>query len=566
MIKTVNRDTFGLKLYREKGYIPSDKEGEAVSKTLEYAYDDYCIAQMAKAMGKEDIYRDYIQRSQNWKNIFNPKTGFFQAKINETFVGPFDPREVNFNFTEGNAWQYAFAVQHDIQGLIYMLGGNTAFEDKLDAFFQAPSQTTGRDQVDITGLIGQYAHGNEPSHHIAYLYNYVGKPHKTQRLIRQIQDNFYKNAPDGLIGNEDCGQMSAWYVLSSMGFYMVNPCGDYFDIGTQNSGSVNLNIPSSQIRSRVLIDSSECKENQLMMGVLADRSFRFNIDSTRSAVTGELYAYKNMNQISWNYTWKQNLLTSPLKISFFCQDSIENNKKNISTYISIPYISKGKKLFTDKQYIELACADTLAEIYYTTDGSNPILSGTKYTQPILIDQNKTLKFEARHIGEHSKVATATFKKIDITKSIALKNAPSPQYSGGATDALIDGEYGSENWQLGGWQGFEGVDIEAIIDLKKETAFKRIVLRCMEDHNAWIFTPTAVQIFTSNDGVHFELFSEQEPDFAPNTEGSRVRPVGIKKKGTARYIKVIAKPLNPIPAWHKGAGGKGWIFLDEVDID
>ena len=550
MIKTVNRDTFGLKAYREKGYIPSDTEGEAVSKTLEYAYDDYCIAQMAKAMGKEDIYRDYIQRSQHWKNIFNPKTGFFQAKINETYVEPFDPREVNFNFTEGNAWQYAFAVQHDIQGLIQMLGGNTAFEQKLDAFFQAPSQTTGRDQVDITGLIGQYAHGNEPSHHIAYLYNYVGKPHKTQRLIRQIQDNFYKNAPDGLIGNEDCGQMSAWYVLSSMGLYPVNPCGDAYKIGSPLYSSVSLfdrlkiktyrNSAENiyiQSQDKTSGDNTEIGQNTLFI----------NHESLES---GGYYEFNMSHKLpeTWFYTHKINAELKALSI------------------IPNPFISKGKKLFKDEQYIELSCADKLAEIYYTTDGSNPIMSGTKYTQPILMGQNKTLKFEARFNGEHSKIATATFKKIDITKSIVLKNPPSPQFSGGATDALIDGEYGIENWQLGGWQGFEGVDVEAIIDLKKETEFKRIVLRCMEDHNAWIFTPTDIQVFTSNDGINYELLSQQAPDFAPNTEGSRIRPLGIVKKGKARYIKVIAKPLNPIPAWHKGAGGKGWIFMDEIRIE
>jgi predicted alpha-1,2-mannosidase len=553
MIKTVNRDTFGLKAYREKGYIPSDTEGEAVSKTLEYAYDDYCIAQMAKAMGKDDIYKEYIQRSQNWKNIFNPKTGFFQAKINETYVEPFDPREVNFNFTEGNAWQYAFAVQHDIQGLIQMLGGEKAFEDKLDAFFQAPSQTTGRDQVDITGLIGQYAHGNEPSHHIAYLYNYVGKPHKTQRLIRQIQDNFYKNAPDGLIGNEDCGQMSAWYVMSSMGFYPVNPCGDSYQVG---SIGFKKFIIMNKNREPFILEA---------VGFSSENAFTSDIGYGASCF------FRDHSDILKGGTHTIDMTKAPdIDHKFTCPDDEDPNipkpAKQIGGYIGIPFISKGKKLFTDKQSIELSCADTSAEIYYTTDGSNPVISGTKYTQPILIDQNKTLKFEARHNGEHSKIATATFKKIDKTKSIVLKNAPSPQFTGGATDALIDGEYGSDNWQLGGWQGFEGIDVEAVIDLKKETEFKRIVLRCMEDHNAWIFTPTAVQVFTSQDGVHFELLSEQEPDFAPNTEGSRVRPIGIKKKGTARYIKVVAKPLNPIPAWHKGAGGKGWIFMDEIRIE
>ncbi len=548
MIKTVNRDTFGLKAYREKGYIPADTEGESVSKTLEYAYDDYCIAMMAQAMKKDNIYKEYIERSQNWKNIFNPQTGFFQAKINETFVEPFDPREVNHHYTEGNAWQYAFAVQHDINGLKEMLGGRQAFEAKLDSFFNAPSQTTGRDQVDITGLIGQYAHGNEPSHHIAYLYNYVGKPYKTQRLIRQIMDNFYKNAPDGLIGNEDCGQMSAWYVLSSMGFYPANPAGGEYLMG-------------SPIYSKISIfDKTKIKtyrnSNENIYINQKDRTFGDDVEINKKDL---ILNHENLKEGGCDEFTMSN---KPSKTKFITHSS---NPKIINI-ITNPYISKGTKLFKEKQRIELTCAEKNAEIYYTTDGSNPILSGKKYTEPIEISDSKTIKFEARWNGEHSKIATATFKKIIKDKAIILKNPPSPQYSGGATDALVDGEIGTEQWQLGGWQGFEGVDLEAVIDLRKVTEFNRIELRCIEDQNAWIFAPTEIQIFTSNDGQKFELLSSQEPIFKPNTEGVSIRYLGIRKKGKARYIKVIAKPLNPIPAWHKGAGGKGWIFADEIIID
>jgi predicted alpha-1,2-mannosidase len=528
MIKTVNRDTFGLKAYREKGYIPADTEGESVSKTLEYAYDDYCIAQMAKALNKDNIYREYIKRSQNWKNIFNPKTGFFQAKINETFVEPFNPREVNIHYTEGNAWQYAFAVQHDIDGLIQMLGGNEKFEAKLDALFNAPAETTGRDQVDITGLIGQYAHGNEPSHHIAYLYNYIGKPYKTQRLVRQIMDNFYKNAPDGLIGNEDCGQMSAWYVFSAMGQYPVNPCYQGY---------------SSFKEGICLFDKIEIDAGQQF----------YNYDKKPI----------NISNINWLEKKKKNI------------DSIANftldfhPQRMHDDIVTVPYVSKGLKLFKEKQFIELACIDMYATIYYTTDGSDPRIAGIQYTAPIEIHDTKTIKFVAKPNSiytSHSKIATAHFKKIAQIKTVTLKNPPAPQYSGGAPDALVDGETGTEQWQLGGFQGFEGIDIEAIIDLKKEADFNRVVLRTIEDQNAWIFSPTEIQVFTSNDGKNFEFFSSQTPDIKPNTEGVRIRDMGIKKKGTARYIKLIAKPMNPIPAWHKGAGGKGWIFADEILID
>ena len=216
-------DHLGLDAYKKNGFISMDDEHESVSKTLEYAYDDWCIAQMAMILNKKEEYDYFMKRSQSWKNVFDWNTGFMRPKKNGGWDKPFDPKEINNNFTEGNSWHYSFFVPQDIFGMIEAYGGNEKFEAKLDEMFNSESKTTGREQVDVTGLIGQYAHGNEPSHHMAYLYNYVGKPEKTSEKVHYILDNFYKNSPDGLIGNEDCGQMSAWYVLSSMGIYDVTP-------------------------------------------------------------------------------------------------------------------------------------------------------------------------------------------------------------------------------------------------------------------------------------------------------------------------------------------------------
>ena len=179
-------DHLGLKAYKQNGFISMDDESESVSKTLEYAYDDWCIAQMALVLEKDSDYTYFMKRSQSWKNLYDPETGFMRPKKNGGWLSPFDPREVNNNYTEGNSWQYTFFVPQDIYGLISMMGGKEKFENKLDELFSTSSQTTGREQADITGLIGQYAHGNEPSHHMAYLYNFVSKPSKTQKYIHQI--------------------------------------------------------------------------------------------------------------------------------------------------------------------------------------------------------------------------------------------------------------------------------------------------------------------------------------------------------------------------------------------
>ena len=226
MKRSAGADSRGLEAYRELGYIPSDTEGESVSKTLEYAYDDWCIAQMARALGKEEDYATYIRRAQSYKNLFDPSTGFMRAKINGGWLAPFDPAEVNFNYTEANAWQYSFYVPQDVRGLIGLMGGGERFAARLDSLFTVSPKTTGTELPDVSGLIGQYAHGNEPSHHMAYLYNFAGRPWKTQERVRSIMDGLYHAGRDGLCGNEDCGQMSAWYVLSALGFYPVTPGTD----------------------------------------------------------------------------------------------------------------------------------------------------------------------------------------------------------------------------------------------------------------------------------------------------------------------------------------------------
>lgn len=237
MKKTVLANKAGMQAFRTYRYIPYELENESVSKTLEYAYDDWCVAQMAKALGKEDDYLYFLESSRNYANLFDASTGFMRGKsASGEWKTPFSPlysKHRDDEYTEGNAWQYSWMVQQDIEGLIALHGGKEAFTLKLDSLFTIDAQLEGANaSPDISGFIGQYAHGNEPSHHIAYLYNYVGHPHKTQFYVNKILRELYKNSPDGLCGNEDCGQMSAWYVFSAMGFYPVNPVEGIYQLGT----------------------------------------------------------------------------------------------------------------------------------------------------------------------------------------------------------------------------------------------------------------------------------------------------------------------------------------------
>lgn len=228
------KDSAFLDLYGQKlGYMGIENTAESVSKLLEYAYDDWCIARVAQALpsAPPSLVQEFYARSERWKNLYDEKVGFMRPRVNGGWLSPFDPKEVNNHFTEANAWQYSMYVLHDILGMMDKLGGVNATENHLDSLFGTDSRTTGRDQADISGLIGQYAHGNEPSHHMAYLYNYCGKPEKAQGIIDYVCKQFYKDSPDGLIGNEDCGQMSAWYVMSSMGLYPVCPGSNVYATG-----------------------------------------------------------------------------------------------------------------------------------------------------------------------------------------------------------------------------------------------------------------------------------------------------------------------------------------------
>ncbi|RBM06087.1 sugar hydrolase [Novacetimonas cocois] len=236
--------------YMKLGYVPIDREAEAASKTLEYAYDDWSLAQMARAMGKTEIAAEFEKRARNWRNVWDPKTGFMRARLsNGEFHEPFDPAAAAYgsDYTEGNAWQYLWSVPQDVPGLIATLGGKAKFVTRLDELFDTKvDPAIFKDVEDISGLIGWYAHGNEPSHHIAYLYDYAGAPWKTQQRLQQIMDSQYSARPDGLAGNDDLGQTSAWYLFTALGFYPVAPASNVYVIGRPFVPKAVLHLPNGR--------------------------------------------------------------------------------------------------------------------------------------------------------------------------------------------------------------------------------------------------------------------------------------------------------------------------------
>jgi|SRR6218665_2367120 len=262
-IETSNHRSYeGIGDYIDKGFIPAEKSGTSISNTLEYAYDDWCIAQMAKKLGKSDVYDTYLKRSQNWKNNYDETTGFMRAKLaNGSFQSNPDVLSTHGQgFIEGNSWNYSFFVPQDPESLMQKMGGKQKFGERLDTLFTMHlPDAFFADTEDITreGIIGGYVHGNEPAHHVAYLYNWTNEPWKTQERVRMILKKQYKNAPDGLGGNDDCGQMSAWYLFSSLGFYPVAPGSDEYSIGSPVVKSAVLQLENGKTFAIEAINQSD---------------------------------------------------------------------------------------------------------------------------------------------------------------------------------------------------------------------------------------------------------------------------------------------------------------------
>ena len=503
-------DHLGLDAYKRQGFISMDDEHESVSKTLEYAYDDWCIAQMAQILKKHDDYQYFMKRSQSWKNVFDWNTGFMRPKKNGGWDNPFDPREINNNFTEGNSWQYSFFVPQDIPGMIKAYGGDEKFEAKLDEMFNSESKTTGREQVDITGLIGQYAHGNEPSHHMAYLYNYIGKPKKTTEKVHYILDNFYKNTPDGLIGNEDCGQMSAWYVLSSMGIYSVTAGLDRFDL-------------TKGIYDKAVIDYGT---NKKVLGLNNSGDFK--------------------------------IIPTPIK--------------SYSLITPVPVIVAESKSFKDKMMIEIASQnpkDTIFYIVFENDTDYSTLKSTyiPYTKPFYIEASSTIQAYIKNNNEQSQTISATFFKKPNNYTIDIKSKYNPQYHAGGPDGLIDGINGSTNWRKGDWQGYQSQDFEAIVDLQETKSISEIHSNFLQDQRSWILMPTKVEYYTSIDNVNFNLVGTVDNTLDIKETEIIIRDFGLPllKSIKARYVKIIAKNFGKLPEWHQGFGGDAFIFVDEITI-
>jgi predicted alpha-1,2-mannosidase len=528
-------DRFGLDKFRKRGYLQVDDESESVSKTLEYCYDMWCVSEIAKILGQTKDAEYFGSFTQAWRNVYDVNTGYMRPRKNGDWLKPFNPYEVNNHYTEANAWQYSYFIPHSNEKPKNVL--------KL---FEASTKTAGREQSDITGLVGQYAHGNEPSHNYVYLLDHQHK----QKYIKQIIDSLYSPEPDGLCGNDDCGQMSAWYVFSAMGFYPVCPGKAEYEFGYPLFKTVKIHLDDK--RYFTIYNN---KKNNISYPTVA----RGSIVLTDLALPQAKLYHGN---IVSNYT----LIFSDK----FFEDQINSTGFIEKPILCAPVISSAGKVFNEFINVELSlpdrALDSTIELYYSIDSAN-VKQAQKYNGPFMVNKSCTVYAFAKQQTQSSNISSAYYHRIPHNWEIQLRSNYNRQYTADGPNGIIDGLRGDLDWRKGGWQGYQSQDFEANIDLKRERDIKRVSIGFLQDTRSWILMPRQVEIWTSNDGNIFRLNHTIYNTVADVDYKVQIKDFSaVLKDVKARYIKIKAQNYGTLPTWHQGNGGDAFIFVDEIFVE
>ena len=561
----------GRDLLDALGYIPCDREPESVSKTLEYAYDDWCVAEIARArtraLGRENASRtgnatgdarlrriatDFAERASAPWLTFDSESGFMRPRtLAGDWLEPFDPRfdlTRRRHYTEANAWQYTWFVPHDVAGLIARMGGDDAFVDRLDALFSAPSVTGDHTAPDVTGLVGQYAHGNEPSHHVAFLYGYAGAPYRTESRVAEILDTLYDDSRAGLPGNEDCGQMSAWAVFAMLGLYPVCPGQDTYVLCTPRFDRAAITFPSGEVFVIDATGRGPHVRDATLDGRPFTRTFLRHSEITRGGSLAIIRS-REPNRSRGRVASDRPPSPIPLDVS------------------QPPVIAADAESFVDSLRITLAAAPN-AEVFVTLDGTAPGPPSTRRVGPITLVDDTVVRARAEEPGSRpSRTVWRRFVRVPRREIVAIAHPFSELYTAGGERGLVDGLTGSNDYADGRWQGYERDDLDVLVDLGEPAAIEGITLRCLQNVGVWIFLPEFVDVAVSLDGSIFTDVAH-----VTHTEPPERRDVFVHEfrvdfgRREARFIRIRARNLGVCPPWHPGAGRPCWVFADEIHIE
>ena len=569
MVSVATSDDLAKPVWDSLGYLPLEKESESVSKTLEYAFDDACIARMAQEMGRMDVAERFGKRAQGWRNLYHPETRFIQPRYGAAWREAFDPTEVTFEYTEANGWQYNFFVPHDVSGHMALMGGPESYAQLLDSMFTESSRLSGRHQSDITGLIGQYAHGNEPSHHMAYLPSFAGYPERTQALVDSICDALYTAEPDGLSGNEDCGQMSSWYVWSALGLYPVSPGSDRYVLGTPRYERVDWDLPNGKELEMVVRRSSD--------DAVYIHSFTMNGEEMgRTWVTHE--------ELMAGGAWVFELSDEPVGDGGLGKSPeswpVEDWTLGDASFVPAPYIDSPRSYAGDSLQIALGCGDPEADVWVRVMDSRleecPSLDDLKSagfelsTGFVTVHGTQVVHVVAKKGAYHSAVVSSRIARVNPDYRIDIEFPYANQYAAGGDRALIDGVRGEgADFRTGDWQGYHGHSAVITVDLGSVHRVSEMSVGVLQDVKSWIWAPKNVRVSTALDSLSdFVLMGSGIPEMDPQDYTPRTQRLTFKGNRKARYLRLELDQFNggKIPDWHPGRYNPTWVFADELEFD
>ena len=555
----------GMKKYKKLHYVPAEVNA-SVSKTTEQNYYDWAIARLAKKLGKTEDANLFKARSLGYRNLFRADKELLWPKYASRKWREMDSTrwyDYEMNYVSGNAWGYSSYVPHDIEGLVDLIGGRDAFGKWLDKIFTDTTQLGGAPHVDISGFIGKYGHGDEPSHHMPYLYNHALQPWKGQVLVRKIMNDFYTDKPDGLVNNEDLGQMSAWYIFSALGFYPVNPAALVYEIGSPKVEEATINLENGKT-FKVVAHNNNKQNVYIQSAILNGKRLEKTYITHSQIMNGgklEFVMDKEPNKNWANYS----AASSKSKVQL-------EDKSKIAQVLPAPYDSNEKSVFHDKLKIRLSCKDRDPQIYYTLNGTDPNSGSKRYTEPFYL--TKTTRLKAIAIDEKQNrgipMDRSYYKTIDLNGNdsdveVSLAAAPVSGHETGQN--LVDGELettyqGDKNWSV-----WNGNDMELLIDFGKKKIIESLTASYLDHTVLWIFPPKAIRVYTSTDGQDFNCIARKEEISSSPTFNPFIKRPSLKFSPVqTRFLKVEMENYGEIPKWHKGGGQSARLYVGEIFVN
>jgi hypothetical protein len=492
---------------------------------------------MAGDLGLSEIEQEFLARSEGWRHLLDPDTGFLRPRRLHYRAEPFDPRRADRHYAGVAGALYGFFVPHDVPGLIAASGGDDRFVQRLDELFAA----------------GGYDHRAPPGHHVAWLYHYAGRPDLGAARARRILDELYGAGPDGLAGNDLGGQLSSWYVLAAAGLYPADACSDEYALGSPIFDAVTIRPDGGR---RFAIRARRDREGGEQV-----RAVELNGEGLRRSFVrhGEIVAGGGLSlELGRDpgTEWGRAPADRP------------GTPAAEQRVLPAPFVRGVRESFRGEASIELVCADPRAEIRYEILPAPPDELGWQtYDGPLQVGTSARLRFRAERDGRRSPTIETFLYRVPHDWTVELAHEPGPENAAGGPDALIDGLRGAEDWRKGGWHGYEGGDLEATLDLGASRVLRRAGASFLQDVDSSIWMPSEMTVSVSADGERFEEVARWSCDVPEDERGIVLREVAGEFEGlAARWVRIFARNRGTVPDWHPESGAPARLFVDEILIE